>query len=494
MSGLFPFFARLPAALARGARKAARWLLYVLLVLAAVHLLATFITGRMLKAELDRLRDSGEPLTLAELAPRVPPGEVNAADIYQQAFDSLRVSDSESLELEDFNRVDDPEWLALAQRVVSDNAEYYSLLEEASRTPACAFPVDWEAGINAQFPHLGKMRQVARMLRVRAEVLAADGDTDEAIASCAVAFRMAEHIQMEPTLIAPLVGIALEGIQMPALERALSAGSPSPEAAHKLFNELGALDETDPMARTMLGERAFGLSFFRDLRQLSWRELAKEDSFFGNQLPWKAVCYRGYVSPIGRPLLNLDQLSYLRAWEAANEAIQLPWPQSRDRMRAAQKAVESLPIYRSVLTRMGLPVLERGRLAQTRGSAQLRAIQIALAVVAYRSEHGSLPASLDEVAQVGWELPADPFGGGQYRYRKEGNGFVVWSIGPDLDDDNAEVDVRDLRLRDREARDELDYDVVFRCLGPGEEPEIAEREPPVTHSSGLRGPGANERE
>ena len=303
MSGLFPFFARLPAALARGARKAARWLLYLLLVLAAVHLLATFITGRMLKAELDRIRDSGEPLTHAELAPRVPHGEANAADIYQQAFDSLRLSDTESLEVEDFNRVDDPAWLALARRVVSANADYYSLLEQASQIPSCAFPVNWEARFAATFRHLAKMRQAARMLRVRAEVLAADGDIDGAVASCAVAFRMAEHVGMEPTLIAVLVGIAIEGIQIPALERVLFAGAPSPEAAHKLFNELGALDETDPWARTMLGERAGGLWTFRYLRQRSWRELTKDDGLVGDHLPWKAVSYRAYVSPIGRPLL-----------------------------------------------------------------------------------------------------------------------------------------------------------------------------------------------
>jgi len=474
MSGLFPFFTKLPYTLVRGARKigrgarkAARWLLYVLLVLAAVHLLATFITGRMLKAELDRLRDSGEPLTHAELAPSLPPGEANAADIYQQAFDSLRLSDTESLEVEDFNRVDDPAWLALARRVVSANADYYSLLEEASRTPSCAFPVDWDALLDAQFPHLAKMRQAARMLRVRAEVLAADGDIDGAVASCAVAFRMAEHVGMEPTLIAVLVGIAVEGIQRPALERVLSAGAPSPEVAHGLFEQLGAIDQTDPWARTMLGERAGGLWVFRYLRQRSWRELTKEDSFFGNQLPWKAVCYRGYVSPIGRPLLNLDQLSYLRAWEGFDEAIQHPWPESRNQVIEVQKSLDSLPIYRSVITQMIFPVFERARLSQTRASAQLRAAQIALAVVAHRSDHGSLPASLDELTRDGWELPSDPFGGGEYKYRREGDGFTVWSIGPDLDDDDAEVDIRDLGLRHKEALDALDYDVVFRCLGPG---------------------------
>ncbi|NIO66236.1 MAG: hypothetical protein GTO28_12345, partial [Gammaproteobacteria bacterium] len=84
--------------------------------------------------------------------------------------------------------------------------------------------------------------------------------------------------------------------------------------------------------------------------------------------------------------------------------------------------------------------------------------------VAHEGEHGSLPASLAELEAAGWDLPADPFGGGEYRYRREGRGFVVWSIGPDMDDDGAARDYYAWRELPDDEREEYDYDVIFRCV------------------------------
>ncbi len=63
-------------------------------------------------------------------------------------------------------------------------------------------------------------------------------------------------------------------------------------------------------------------------------------------------------------------------------------------------------------------------------------------------------------------MPRDPFGGGEYRYRLEGAGFVVWSIGPDMQDDNASRDYTayanlPLTQTDRK-KNPYDYDIIFR--------------------------------
>ncbi len=66
-----------------------------------MHLTATAITGLMLSRELRRLRARGEALDLVSLAPKVPAGAKNAADVYQQAFDALRLSKEEEPRLPD---------------------------------------------------------------------------------------------------------------------------------------------------------------------------------------------------------------------------------------------------------------------------------------------------------------------------------------------------------------------------------------------------------
>ena len=50
-----------------------RFWLIALALLAILWAVMTARTGRELQAKLDAIRDRGEPLTLAELAPEVPP-------------------------------------------------------------------------------------------------------------------------------------------------------------------------------------------------------------------------------------------------------------------------------------------------------------------------------------------------------------------------------------------------------------------------------------
>jgi len=477
MSDLFPTLSRVPRAVGRALWRATRcfgrglrkFVIYILPILLVIHLSATLITGHMLKKELRRIRAAGGALTMSELAPRVPSGEKNAADIYQQAFDAQRVSQDDDEKLFPYpEQAHDKDWLALARRVVSANRDYLALLDQASQIPACAFPVKWDNPIEATFPYYATMREAARMLSVRAEVLAADGDLDGAVASCATGLRMAEHAKMAPILIGQLVAYAIQGIEMTALERALSKETPSPAAARKLFDQLAATDQMTPFARSMQGERACGLWDFGFVRSGPLRKVAElvwQVPPHLSSTPRQVVAVALYRT-VGRPFLNLDELTYLRMWEKHSHAVQLPWPQSEEESKAIDVAISHLPTYRSFLTKMVLPVFSRDIESRDTTTAQLRAAQIALALKAYRAERGRYPGSLGELQDAGWKLPTDPFGGKPYRYRREREGFVVWSIGPDMDDDGGRpLDQDALRRMSPEERRwaEYDYDIPFRC-------------------------------
>jgi hypothetical protein len=115
---------------------------------------------------------------------------------------------------------------------------------------------------------------------------------------------------------------------------------------------------------------------------------------------------------------------------------------------------------------MVFPVYTRVVWTRDLKTAAVRAAQVALAVAGHRAEHGSYPDSLLELEAEGWELPTDPFGGGPFHYRQEGDGFVVWSIGPDMEDDNAARDWEtffELTGFEQREQDPYDYDVIFRC-------------------------------
>jgi hypothetical protein len=79
--------------------------------------------------------------------------------------------------------------------------------------------------------------------------------------------------------------------------------------------------------------------------------------------------------------------------------------------------------------------------AVTRHLAELRCGATALAVERYRLEHRAWPRDLAALAPAYLkEAPKDPYDGRPLRYRRTGDGVVVYSVGPDLADNEGKLD------------------------------------------------------
>ena len=446
---------RRPSGTGRGVWRVVRWFLrwwiILPLLLLVTYLVALNRTEAQLAAELAKVEASGGALRLADLAPRVPPGEANAAEVYQRAFDLL-TADSEVID----QMREDPD---LARQVLAVQEPVVRLLEQASQVRACAFPADWDDEIALVFPHFSHMREGARLLAGRAGLRAHEGHLDEALADCAAIFRMSEHVVAEPTMIGTLLGYRLEATGMVALERSLSYGDPSPAACRDLFEVLGAADPHAALQHAFQGERAMQVLLYERIRAGDARGL-----FIGASGLWPQALLLDLYRTLGRPLLNLDEVSSLRAMEQNIAALDLPPGEAQQQMAAVVAEIHQLPVYRSVLTKMIMPVFTRAALSRDRAAADIGAAQIALALTAYRAERRRYPDTLADLAAQGWDLPDDPFTGRPYIYRLEGDGFIVYSLGPDVTDDGGLPPLwKDTELSGQ-ARDHRmeHYDLTFR--------------------------------
>ena len=438
---LFPTAARALRWIGRLLRRLARPLLLLLLALVIVHLTATVITGVMLKREVARIKARGEPLRPIDMVEKLPPRTPNAADIYRQAFNALRLSQQEREQVvaanADYLGVDDPKKLeghvALARKVIAANDDYFRLLEKASRLPAVSFPVKWEDPINVLLPHYAKLRDAARLLVVRAKLNLMEGRVDAAAEDCATIFRIADHAGRDPVLLGCLVSYAIHQTGLQQLEEVLSAGDPSQAVCHQLLQQLSAIDNRARFARAMLGERAMGSAAFEQLLRLP----ADAAGVLDPEHPRRLVLPLRLYLTLGRPLLNLDELAYYRFMEEVIAAAALAYPQSKEGAEAACNTLDHLPVYRSLLSRQIMPVYTRAVECTETDTAVIGAGRLAVGLRLYRYQHGRYPASLDALAQPGEKLPLDPFVQKPYHYRTEGNGFAIWSVGPDLEDNHA---------------------------------------------------------
>jgi hypothetical protein len=69
--------------------------------------------------------------------------------------------------------------------------------------------------------------------------------------------------------------------------------------------------------------------------------------------------------------------------------------------------------------------------------------RIGLACKIYRNRRGKFPEALNDLSpEILTEIPLDPFTGESLIYRKEGDGFIVYSVGSNLKDDGGRETLR----------------------------------------------------
>jgi hypothetical protein len=71
-------------------------------------------------------------------------------------------------------------------------------------------------------------------------------------------------------------------------------------------------------------------------------------------------------------------------------------------------------------------------------TSRMRILIVELGVRAFRQKHGRLPTNLEELVPAFLPgIPQDPYGAGAIKYRVTDDGYVIYSVGYDADDDGG---------------------------------------------------------
>jgi hypothetical protein len=153
------------------------------------------------------------------------------------------------------------------------------------------------------------------------------------------------------------------------------------------------------------------------------------------------------------PALNWRALSFLHAGRdetlaKAREIFDLQdkfvrmSPYERRVLGGTQADVvfESRPQLKYALVQTLVPAVDRAADLAFQAKVLHEATLTVVALQRYRLEKGSYPAALDELEQAGYldPLPADPYGKGLLDYKMTGDGFTLYSVGPDFSDDGGQ--------------------------------------------------------
>lgn len=413
--------------------------LCLVVVPAIAWVLFSAVADRNLKAELAKLRASGAPLTLVEAAPPEVPADDNAAVLYEQAFVGLPQGD-DAEQIAKFISSDEEKRAQASPEAVAEILSRHEvelrLLEQAAARPACRFPVNWEAGAHATFPHFKHIRNAAGILVARATVDAQHGRAGEALQSIRLIIRMSDHIAAEPILISQLVRISCQAMALDALKRVMGIAPLSRSDARRMYEALRRIDNMGPFTRAMEGERCASLWMFDAIVQDS--KAARGINYDPNNpggMPGRLLS--SPLAPLWFPFLKQDEVYHIRHWNRIVELSRRPFREVRDDYSALEKRAHGLPWY-ALVTRLYAPAFSRITAQRDMATARIGLAEHALALRVYQDDTGSYPPSLTALREkVGWPLPEDPFSGKDFIYRREGNGYLLYSIGPNMKDEGG---------------------------------------------------------
>ncbi len=421
-------------------KKTYKYTLGLLLVLVLAHIIATLILGRLLKEDIAALKAKGEPISAADLAaPKIPDSE-NGAVLYAKAFELMSTPQAEKDQdvlnhfLTRTDREKDPSLWTKAGAAMPRCREILRLAEEASSRPKCRFPVKWENGGSAGFPHLAKFRSMTQMARAGAMLNAKNGRMEDAIKSVKLGFGICESLKDEPVLISYLVRVTVTAIAAGSVEDILEYGSVSESQAKHLFDGLASIKLGPDAANAIRTERPMGLWAFDQVRtaKVSLYEMMG----FGTTGNETMETRLSAAALRLRPVLYADERCYLRRMDRTVHNMGMPY---REQSRRGLDKVfdENFPRY-AYLTAVLNPTFRRVRAAGDRIDTSIAGVRTLLALAAYKDRFGSYPSSLADLeSRLGWKLPDDEFSGKPLVYRQQGKGFILYSIGENLKDDGA---------------------------------------------------------
>jgi len=292
------------------------------------------------------------------------------------------------------------------------------------------------------------LREAFRLCYMEACHHAEAADAEEAAEALVRGRRTVASIGEGVLIIEVLVRIAGEHIWAAAVQRTLELCEVPADGLQDLRGEIAQEDAEVSLELAFRGARSpelVDLSFVAAL-----------------EFPWSTR--EGFLLRL-RELIparrHKDALLCYDVLDRAAEICRLPL---RDRCTAAARleADAQQRIDRSQLVHtypaVWLPRIARCVEEEVRAHTALRVADAALAVEQWRLAHGRWPDSLGElVPDLLDDVPDDPFCQDKIRYRRTEDGVVVYSVGPDGQDDGG---------RPHEEPPDDRCDISFRLLDP----------------------------
>jgi hypothetical protein len=439
----------------------------ILLVSLTSFLLWKHSLRKSIEARLADVRRAGEPVTIRELEDWGPTllEDENAGILFHKASLQFWTQPpgrrgpvpTVRMEWPGPTAALKPELHTNLVQYLGRNAASLHLLHAGAQLPKSRYPIYWLVANAEMAPwqSLARLRPASDLLAFEALVCIERGDTAGALDSIQTLLALGRAMAQDPFMAAQYNRIPFLNAAFRALERLLNQhalGEPELRLLDASLRE--ATDATGPaVARSFSSARCFVLDELRSPGQAAWRGTTAPTGVaraVSDLVDFIAVASGSRDRQMLQVLAALDdtimraRLVGVRDREAVAKflpfELHAEGSQGRDLLVAAQE------YWRNTLV------------SQVELVARLHLARTALAIERFRMAHdGQLPSAFGDLpAQAPKDALVDPFTARPLRYVRLTQGYLVYSVGRDLEDNGG------VELPSTGARFARKYDLTFR--------------------------------
>jgi hypothetical protein len=430
-------------------------LLVVVAAVLVVRAVLNYTEGRALARTLAVLKAQGIPVTAKDLASPCP-DEDNGARLWK-AIESIttipgrksgppapgqrpprpsaaaQTSLSKAWQDHAEGRPIAPADRAALKELIRENDKSFGLLAEMVDKPCFLYRDPAESLVESLTPRALLTLQTSRLLAFSSLFSAEDGDVRGAVDKLVLGLKFAPLMAREGTLISFLVSLA----ETRTASQILGDVCRGRAVAGDDLERLMALQDPGPWRERVVaavrGERVMFIEVGNYLLKGSLNDLGSiwEGPHWWQQLGlWLA-----------RPLVKRDLRENLPDFDFLEAQAKVPYYQCREALGARDRDLElkKRPWY-AFLSKMMISGSEAAFMKEAMIESIMSANRTGLACRLYKSRTGRYPERLEElVPALLPEVPIDPFTGKTLVYRREGEGFIVYSLGSNQRDDGGRM-------------------------------------------------------
>jgi hypothetical protein len=387
-----------------------------------------WIPGIRLDRKISALHKAGLPVCMADLARTPIPPERNSATYFHLAAKDLIAAEKIFAALPDYPNLFfqlhkgryKSEEIKTLQDAIAAYPDIDPLLQKAADCPEFGLQWDFNSGSKKYIQQLnneplwGAFWTSIKYIDARANVLLFQGKRDEALQSAVLLLQLSRRMELEP--LCYLISLKMTAAAIDCANEVLQSGPVGDEYRKKWDAELALHGSTDKYLEYLQTHQAIDLDFVRE------RYPSPYSSFGQRNEAQLAVLglYEAFCGYIAKPFSEC----------AGSELMQIYDP---------GRFVKTFPQYFYSAKYEVLPKLQQALRETYRSQALIRSMRILNALQKINPGESNANPTITELGLPD-DVGIDPFNGKPMIIKKLPEGWLVYSVGENLQDDGGKVE------------------------------------------------------